>query len=143
MKSRIIWAAVLIAALAGFYYVTIRPANTQSPGFSRQRLERLRNAPPPEIPPPPLPEPVFATPTITPPPLDQSIIIPPPVAPRRSGRVSEKMELPIQDNATIDFSIGAPVVRSAGKDKEALDQALREMAEATRDVSFPPTKKNQ
>ena len=52
-----------------------------------------------------------------------------------------KTEVPIQDTATIDFSIGAPVVRSGGKDQEALDKALKEMAEATKDVSFPPTKK--
>lgn len=140
MKSRIIWAVVVLAALAGFYYTTIHPMRTPAPdaGFAR-KLQRLRDAPPPEIPPPPLPEPVMSMPAIAPPPLDQPLVLPP-VA-RRESRQPMKMDVPIQNNATIDFSIGAPVVRSGGKDQEAIDKALREMAEATKDVTFPPTKK--
>lgn len=140
MKSRIIWAVVVLAALAGFYYTTIHPMRTPAPdaGFAR-KLQRLREAPPPQIPPPPLPEPVMSMPAIAPPPLNQPIVLPP-VA-RREDRKPMKMEVPIQNNATIDFSIGAPVVRAGGKDQEAIDKAIREMAEATKDVTFPATKK--
>jgi hypothetical protein len=42
---------------------------------------------------------------------------------------------------TIDFSTGAPMVKGFGKDQEALDKALKEMAEATKDVKFAPPKK--
>lgn len=140
MKSRIIWAVVVLAALAGFYYTTIHPMRTPAPdaGFAR-KLQRLREAPPPQIPPPPLPEPVISMPVIAPPPLNQSIVLPP--VGRREDRKPMKMDVPIQNNATIDFSIGAPVVRSGGRDQEAIDKALREMAEATKDITFPATKK--
>lgn len=140
MKSRIIWAVVVLAALAGFYYTTIHPMRTPAPdaGFAR-KLQRLRDAPPPQIPPPPLPEPVMSTPALAPPLLPQPLVLPPVV--RREDRKPMKMEVPIQNSATIDFSIGAPVVRSGGKDQEAIDKALREMAEATKDITFPATKK--
>lgn len=139
MKSRLIWAAVLIAAMAGFYYMTIRPANNSGPSFTRKRspLNHLRPA---EIPPPPLPEPVVTMPEIPPPVLNQPLNVPA-VATRRESRTPTPVEVPIQPGATIDFSIGAPVVRSGGKDDEALDRALKEMAEAAKDVTFPPTKK--
>ncbi len=140
MKSRLLWAAVVLAALAAFYYTTIRPTHTPAPGLSK-KLRSLRHAPPPEIPPPPLPEPVMTMPTLALPPLAHQPIVLPPVVPRREERQPMVMELPIPDNATVDFSRGAPEVRTVGKDKEALDKAIREMAEATKETSFPPTKK--
>ncbi len=142
MKSRIIWAVVVLAALAGFYYTTIRQTQTPSPGISRQRLEKLRDAPLPQIAPPPLPTPDMTMPVIPPPVLNQPIVFPPVVGRRERSR-PPALEVPIQEGATIDFSIGAPVVRSGGKDQEALDKALRDMAEATKGTTFPPTKKNQ
>lgn len=65
---------------------------------------------------------------------------PPPVAIRREDPAPAPLEVPIQNGATIDFSTGAPHVRMQGKDKEALDKALRDMAEATKETSFPPRK---
>jgi hypothetical protein len=47
--------------------------------------------------------------------------------------------VPIQHGATIDFSTGSPMVKMQGKDQEALDKALKEIAEATKDVTFPPS----
>jgi hypothetical protein len=138
MKSRIIWAVVVLLALAGFYYATIRPTNSPGPGFSR-KVRALRDVPPPSIPPPTLPAPIVMTPTLTPPPLPPPVT--PPVTAKRVTGNPPPMEVPIQDNATIDFSIGAPVVRSGGKDQEALEKALKEMAEATKNTTFPPTKK--
>ncbi len=141
MKSRIIWAAVVLAAIAGFYYATIGTTQRSStPTFSRKRPP-LQNLQPPEIAPPPLPTPTFATTELSPPPLSTPSLATPAVGAKRADRKPMRMEVPIQDNASIDFSIGAPVVRSGGKEQEALDKALKEMAEATKEVSFPPTKK--
>ena len=140
MKTRLLFAAIVIAALVGFYLMTIRPTQTRSPGFSRRQLERLHDARPPNIPPPPLPAPVISMPTMAPPPLEQPLIIPP-VTRRREARPLTTMEVPIQDRATIDFSTGAPNVRSDGKDKEAMEKALKEIEEATKDFTFPPATK--
>ncbi|MSU50114.1 MAG: hypothetical protein EXS37_13690 [Opitutus sp.] len=141
MKSRIIWAVVVLAAVAGFYYTTIRPANRSSPGFSRKHPPGRNLPPTPEIPAPPLPTPVISTPTLTPPPLPNLSNTLPPIAVKRDDRKPLRTELPIQDKTTIDFSTGAPVVRSGGKDQQDLERALREMAEATKNAAFPPTKK--
>jgi hypothetical protein len=137
MKSRLIWAAVLIAAIAGFYVVTIKPTETHTPGFSRKRppLRDLK----PEIPPPPLPQPVIAMPEI-PQPTMQPITIPPPSA-TRSTRRTVQHDVPIQDNATIDFSLGSPQLRTQGKDQEAMEKALKEMADAAKGVTFPASAK--
>ena len=138
MKSRLIWAAVLLAAAVGFYFVTIRPAMRpdEPPQVNRRKLNRaFKDWKPPEIAPPPLPELVIATPAIPPP-----SISPPLIAPRNDP-VPGPLEVPIQNGATIDFSLGAPMVKMQGKDQEALDRALKEMAEATKDVTFPPPKK--
>ena len=58
MKSRLLWAAVLVAAIAGFYWVTIRPALRETPPkVDRRQLNRdFQEFKPPPIPPPPLPE---------------------------------------------------------------------------------------
>jgi len=42
---------------------------------------------------------------------------------------------------TIDFSSGQPVVKESPEDQAALNAALKEMAEATKDVVIPPPKK--
>ena len=131
MKSRLIWTAVLIAAIAGFYFATIRPAlRTPEPGPDRRRVDReFRAFEPPPIPPPPLPEPRMP-----------SLTLPPPGTVLRNDPVPGPPEVPIQNGATIDFSTGAPHVRMQGKDQEALEKALRDIAEATKEVTFPPWK---
>lgn len=42
------------------------------------------------------------------------------------------------EGKTIDFSSGKPVVTDSPEDRAALEKALREIAEATRDVKFGP-----
>jgi hypothetical protein len=133
MKSRLIWTAVLVAAIAGFYFTTIRPALRETPVKpDHRRINRdfATTFQPPPIPPPPLPE--AKLPSIT--------LPPPAVAKRRDDPAPAPPEVPVQNGATIDFSTGAAHVRMQGKDKEALDRALREMAEATKDTVFPPRK---
>ena len=133
MKSRLIWGAILLAAFAAFYYVTIRPAVTpmpsRSPAPAADRMPLSNPRPsfpmPKELRTATIPIPVFPTPP------EVKFHVKPPAL---------KMEIPIQHAATIDFSIGAPVVRSGGEDQEALDRALQAMAEATKDTKFPPTK---
>jgi hypothetical protein len=51
--------------------------------------------------------------------------------------------VPIADGKAIDFSTGKAVVRSTAADKQAMDAALKEMDEATKNVTFqadPPKK---
>jgi hypothetical protein len=137
MKSRLILAAIVITAMAAFYWVTIRPAmHSTSPRVDRQQVDRaFKDFKPPEIPPPPLPKVEIATPTLPPPSRPVPIVAP------RNDPVPGPLTVPIQDGATIDFSTGHPQVKMQGKDQEAIDRALKEMAEATKNVTFPPAKK--
>lgn len=117
--------------MAGFYYATIRPALTPAtPALNKRLTEEYR---PLEVEPPPLPEPKIEMPNV---PLPLPSAVSGSFA-KRDDRQPLKLEVPIQDGATIDFSIGAPVVRSQGDDKAALEKALKEMADATKDVQFP------
>jgi hypothetical protein len=133
MKSRLFWGAVLLVAFAAFYYVTIRPALTPVPerprGGGANRTPLVPSRPGIALPESMLnatiPTPVFPTPAPV------KVRVDPPAL---------KMEVPIQDGATIDFSIGAPVVRSGGDDTKALEKALKEMEAATKDTKFAPTK---
>lgn len=136
MKSRLIWAAVLVAAMVGFYFATIRPAIEPTPTRLRGRINAEFR--PPEIPPPEIPVPKFEIPALPPPALPT--VLPPVMASRPRSPLAPP-EVPIQNGTTIDFSTGSPVIRSQGADKEALDRALREMADAVKDVSFGPEKK--
>ena len=134
MKSRIIWAAVVLAAMVGFYFATIRPA-TQKPGPRLDRRKINQEFKAPEIAPPPLPQPVIATPTLAPP------VRPGPIVAPRNDPVPGPLEVPIQDGATLDFSTGTPIAKRQGRDQEAMDRALKNMAEATKNTTFPPQKK--
>ncbi|HEY1848873.1 MAG TPA: hypothetical protein VGG37_06690 [Opitutaceae bacterium] len=53
--------------------------------------------------------------------------------PRRAAFV------PIVDGRTIDFSSGAPVVSQTAADKAEMDQAVKDMDAAAKDVTFPST----
>ena len=135
MKSRILWLVVVAAAIAGFYYATIRPLlQPARPPLNRHLSKEYR---PLDIPPPPLPEPKIEIPTL-PLPLPTAIVPRADATAATDDRRPLRLEVPIQDGATIDFSIGAPVVRSQGDDKAALEKALKEMAEATKDTQFSP-----
>jgi hypothetical protein len=132
MKTRLLWVAVVLAACAGFYFAMIKPALAPPPTAKIEALKKLR--PPPPIPPPELPQPVIAQPVI---PLPE--IKPPPLPVVRNDPPMQQV-VPIQDGATLDFSYGAPQVKVQGKDADELAKALKEMAEATKDVTFQPDK---
>jgi hypothetical protein len=46
---------------------------------------------------------------------------------------------PETEHKTIDYSSGKPVVKDSPEDKAALDAGLKDIADATKDVSFGPT----
>lgn len=134
MKSRLIWGAVLFAAFAAFYYVTIRPALTPAPERPHGPVGARTPLVPQHRPSFDLPESVLNASIPTP------VFPTPPEVKFRVEPPALKMEVPIQDGATIDFSIGAPVVRSGGDDQLAIEKALKEMEAATKDTKFAPTK---
>jgi len=45
------------------------------------------------------------------------------------------------ERKTIDFSSGKPVVKDSPEDQAAIDAAVKEMAEAAKDVTFKPEPK--
>ena len=58
-----------------------------------------------------------------------------------TGPSAAPVDLAKHDGQTIDFSSGKPVVRDLPEDKAALDKVTKEMAEATKDVTFEAPKK--
>lgn len=54
----------------------------------------------------------------------------------------EPVDLAKHDAKTIDFSSGKPVVKDTPEDRAALQAGLKEIEEATRDVTFKAEKKD-
>lgn len=73
---------------------------------------------------------------------------PPPVAPLPAAQAGPSStpaspnEVAIQEGKTIDFSSGSADIRSTPADQAAIDAALKEMQEATRNISFDPPAKS-
>jgi hypothetical protein len=135
MKTRLLWIAVVLAACAGFYFAMVKPALYPSlPSVTIDDLKKMR--PPPPLPPPTLPQPIVTEPVISPPQLPSEIVVPP------VRGIAERPVVPIQNGTTIDFSSGGPLLKNQGKDDEALQQALREMAEAVKNMQIEPAKKS-
>lgn len=67
-----------------------------------------------------------------PPPAARTLAPEPPAAP---------VDLTQHERQTIDFSSGRPVVKDTPEDRAALEAALKDMAEATKDVKFTPAPK--
>jgi hypothetical protein len=53
------------------------------------------------------------------------------------GRAAPPSPVPIQDAKTINFSNGSPVVGNSAADKAALDAGVKEIDDATRNITFP------
>jgi hypothetical protein len=116
MKTRFLWTLILVVGAAALYCGIARPHVSSIPRHIRDPLADLKPPMPPPIEPPSLVMP--ETPTLVLPPL--------PVRPAiRSDSILGRPEVPVQNQATIDFSTGAPVVRMHGKDQDALDAALK------------------
>ncbi|HEX2861976.1 MAG TPA: hypothetical protein VHN79_10065 [Lacunisphaera sp.] len=49
------------------------------------------------------------------------------------------VDLTQAERKTVDFSTGRPVVTDSAEDQAAIDAALKEMAEATKGVTFAPS----
>lgn len=54
---------------------------------------------------------------------------------------AEPVDLAKHEAKTIDFSSGKPVVKDTPEDRAALQQGLKDIEEATRDVTFKAEKK--
>lgn len=124
-KSRLLAFTVIVVGLVALYCAIARPPSSTIPKHLRDPMAELKPATPVVFEPPPVVVPEI--PAITLPPLrPPAQIMPLPARP----------ELPIQDRATIDFSTGAPVVRSGGTEQETLDRTLEELADAAKKTSF-------
>jgi hypothetical protein len=141
MNKRVVWlAAMLIAALAvaGFFALRsrpVRPARVEKPDSPAPVVREVQ--PEPDI--------AASIPVLQPPaPAARlaSIALPRP----KEDIVPPPMIVPIQNGATIDFSIGSPVVRSGPNDTDALNKGLKEIDDAIKNVTFtskpPPAKKD-
>lgn len=137
MKNRILWLAIAATLIAVAIYFAQRPPpiapvgtapRTPPSAPTRHAAPESAHGVPTPVATPAVPATPVTAPTAMVPAAQKKNEFPPPI-------------VPIQEGATIDFSIGAPVVRSGGADTEALERSLKEMAAATKDVSFPPAKK--
>ena len=65
----------------------------------------------------------------------------PPVATRTLAPEppAKPVDLTKHDGETIDFSSGKPMVKNTPEDKAALEAGIRDIADATKDVTFGPT----
>jgi hypothetical protein len=125
MKTRLLWTLILAVGSIALYCGIVRPEVSTIPSEVRDSMDDLK---PPQLPPlePPalvIPE----TPTVT---------LPTFLPPRRIDPVPPRPEVPIQNQATIDFSTGAPVVRTHGKDQDELEKALKEMSDVIKDAKI-------
>ena len=128
MKTRLLWTLILSVGIAALYCGLVRPQVSSIPKEVRDPIADLKPAPPPPLEPPALVIPEIPTRI-------------PPIRPlSRNDPILDRPEVPIQNQATIDFSTGAPMVRVHGKDQDALDAALKEMAEVTKNAKIEAKK---
>jgi len=45
----------------------------------------------------------------------------------------------VTEGKTVDFSSGKPVIKDSTEDQAAIDAAMKDIAEASKDVTFGPT----
>lgn len=73
------------------------------------------------------------------PPVATRTLAPEPPAPAATPPV----DLTKHDGQTIDFSTGKPVVKNTPEDQAVIDAAVKEMAEAAKDVTFEAPKPSE
>src|SRR5690606_13476199 len=111
-KTRLLWTLILGVGLTALYFGITQPHVSTLPSEFHEDIDDLKPAAPPPL---EMPELVIPeTPTLTLP------VLP---AVRQPDPMPGPPEVPIQNEATIDFSTGAPVIRTHGKDQEALESA--------------------
>jgi hypothetical protein len=123
--NRLLWTLILSVGGAALYFGIARPHVSTIPSEIRDPLDDLKPLAPPPLEPPVLVMPEM--PALTLPTFRPAV---------RSDTNLRGPEVPIQNQATIDFSTGAPVVKMHGKDQDALDLALKEMAEVVKDAKI-------
>jgi len=142
MKGRLLWFLVPIAALlivVVWWWQTSTPATPprQNPVVTRPMAPPAPTEPSPAVVfrPPPAPPRSVETPTPVAPALPAAN--PNPVA--SAPAPAPKPDVAIEDGKTIDFSRGAPQVKDNANEQAIIARALKEMEEATKDVTFGPT----
>lgn len=138
MKSRLLWLVIIVVGGTAAYFGITRPHVSSIPESVRDPIADLKPAGPPAIEPPELTIPTL--PVIAPPVLSPPVLTPTATPSLRPRPLANTPEVPIQPGATIDFSTGAPVVRSQGKDQEAIDLAMKDMLEASKKTGFEAKK---
>ena len=123
---------ILAIGAPAVYFGITQPHVSSIPSHIRDPIDELKPTVPtleppalviPEI--PPLTAPALTIPAL------------PDIRPvTRSDPILGLPVVPIQNQATIDFSTGAPVVRTGGKDQDELDKALKEMSDVLKDAKF-------
>jgi hypothetical protein len=129
MKSRLLWIAIAAVGLTALFFGITQPHVSSIPRHISDPIADLKPVTPPSIEPP-----VLAVPALPP------LTLPPIKPPPRFDPILSRPELPIQNAATVDFSIGAPVIKMHGKDQESLEASLKEMVEAAKDIRFEAKK---
>jgi hypothetical protein len=125
LKIRLLWTLIFAVGLTALYCGIVRPEVSSLPEELRDTMDDLKPAALPPLEPPALVMPEIPALTL------------PAFSPgRRSDPIPSQPEVPIQNQATIDFSTGAPVVRTHGKDQDALEQALKEMSDVIKDAKI-------
>ena len=127
MKTRLLWTLIFAIGAPALYYGITQPHVSSIPSSIHDPMDELKPALPP-LEPPALVIPELPALTIPP--------LPPIRPPVRSDPILSRPEVPIQNQATIDFSTGAPVVRTHGKDQDALEKALKEMSDVLKDATI-------
>lgn len=126
MKTRLLWIAILAVGFTALYFGLTQPHVSTIPKEVRDPLADLRPVPPPPL----------ELPALEIPPLPVISVPPLPAPTARRDPSPGRPEVPIQNNATIDFSTGYPHVRAHGKDQDALDAALKEIADVEKRTGF-------
>ena len=135
MNKRIAWVLLVAGAafIAAYWFLgRSRPATTAPSPVAKQPV------PPPATTPAIVRDQNFLAPSIP-------ALQPPPLAnvrrvqrPAGTAVAAPPQVVPIQDGATIDFSVGAPMVRSGGTDADALKKGLQDIEDAEKGAVFGP-----
>jgi hypothetical protein len=137
MKTRLLWTLILGVGLTALYFGITQPHVSTIPDEIRDSLDDLK---PPALPPLEMPALVMPEPPALVMPETPALRLPGLVGAGRSESVPTQPEVPIQNQATIDFSTGAPVVRTHGEDQDALESALQEISDVLKDAKIEANK---
>lgn len=130
-SQRIIWFLAAVGLVVAFLLWRADEPVAAPENLPAPTLPAALKAAPAALPP-------VAMPSEPPPPAASAPKVVATPAPVEPPRPLEPGVVPIQNQKTIDFSSGKPVVQDDAANKAAIDAALKEMEEATKGVTFGP-----